>query len=170
MNQTPRPEKSSAGPDRKKLRYDPKGVKIAIAALSALAVYGWVMMRFSPPSSLSQKPGQIKTEKAIDPQSSVPTGWRETGNPGVFYRWCEKKDNCSDPNNDIPRLEGQMEVWCRDEPCDLYVKVNWLDADGRVVDWSNDAGKGFAGEKVILRFPSFDGNAKTIRVTDFRSN
>jgi hypothetical protein len=147
-------------------------MRILLAATStafAILVFG-LAMRFEA-SLQPANPGQSKAaEEAKVEQSVVPRGWSKTGYPGVFYRWCEKKDNCSDPNNDIPRLEGQMEVWCRDKSCDLYVQANWKDENGRIVGQTNDTGKGLAGEKVILKFPSYEGNAKTIQITDFRSD
>lgn len=144
-----------------------QGVWIAI---SVVLVLGFFAVPISSYLSVRQKAvEESKAAKKIAAQKdAAPSGWNETPKPGVFWRWCEEKHNCPKPSNSFAELTAQMEVWCRDTPCDLYIQANWKDADGRVIGWTNDTGKGSSGDRVILTFSSFEETAETISITDFR--
>jgi hypothetical protein len=145
-----------------------QAVWIAISIVLGIAFWAFIV-----PSYLSFREKTAEKDKAAEKIAAqlkaVPSGWSESPEPGVFWRWCEEKHKCPRPSNSFAQLTAQMEVWCRDQPCDLYVQANWKDADGRVIGWTNDTGKGSTGDKVILTFSSFEESAKTIQVTDFNS-
>jgi len=52
-------------------------------------------------------------------------------------------------------------VWCKEKACgDIYGRVNLLDANSRVVGWTNETGYGSRGDEVQLTFDHYQDFSK----------
>lgn len=101
---------------------------------------------------------------AVEPP--VPEGWKATGTDGVFFRLCTDTDNCPTDGVIGDQSYWLYEFWCRDRPCDLYVKGIIYNAAGQSIGWTNDTGSGAQGDKVIITLSTFMDGAESMRVDE----
>jgi hypothetical protein len=154
-------------------------VAVISVAGAAVAVVGLSRVPFEriaavpPKSSPSPAPAPAPTSSPVPAKSepvlpSAPVGWNFTRNPGIFRRWCDDGESaCAGASEKDFTGNGftALIVWCRDSPCgSIYAEANLLNAEGVVVGWTNDTGRGGLGDKVLLVFRGQE-NSTQARIT-----
>jgi hypothetical protein len=85
-----------------------------------------------------------------------PKGYSEYSDGLTAWKWVDR--SCSYYSGRCNHMDVVSAVGCSS----LYVEVNFLDASGSVVDWSNDTARGLsAGQTAKLEFVTFGDAAKS---------
>jgi len=90
-----------------------------------------------------------------------PKGYSEYSDGLTAWKWVDR--SCSYYSGRCNHMDVISAVGCSS----LYVEINFLDASGSVVDWSNDTARGLAaGQTAKLEFVTFGDEARSADLVD----
>jgi hypothetical protein len=138
------------------------GIGIASAAMNA-AKQQSIASSDSSSGSYDSSTDSTSTDSTDTQSDWPPTGFTDWDGT-VAYKWTTStsSSDCGDGCT-FSTMDVTPSVGCTD----LYVEVNFLDADGNIVDWGNDTASSLSvGQTAKLEFDSYDANASSTDITE----